>query len=199
MRYFNPNIRSDASRRWLLPVVVVVAAITSGCSTVSNEQSEAAWIGSDRTRLASGTAKGKALDPITAIAAAQHPLSRQALQQLGTRYRYGGASPDLGFDCSGLVHYSAKESLGLKLPRRSVEIAQSGRTIRRNELSVGDLVFFNTLGARYSHVGIYVGSNMFVHSPASGGVVRLEDMTAPYWNKRFTGARRIDPVMLANR
>lgn len=190
---------SYAPRRWLLPIVVVVAAITSGCSTVSNEQSEAAWLGSDRSRLAAGNSKGSTLDPITALAAAQHPLSRQALQQLGTRYRYGGASPDRGFDCSGLVHYSAKESLGLKLPRRSVEIAKAGKAIKRTELNVGDLVFFNTLGARYSHVGIYVGSNMFVHSPASGGVVRLEDMTAPYWNKRFTGARRIDPVMLANR
>ncbi len=190
---------SYAPRRWLLPIVVVVAAITSGCSTVSNEQSEAAWLGSDRSRLAAGNSKGGTLDPITALAAAQHPLSRQALQQLGTRYRYGGASPDRGFDCSGLVHYSAKESLGLKLPRRSVEIAKAGKAIKRTELNVGDLVFFNTLGARYSHVGIYVGSNMFVHSPASGGVVRLEDMTAPYWNKRFTGARRIDPVMLANR
>ena len=187
------------TRRWLLPVVAVIVAITSGCSTVSNENSETAWLGSDRSRLAAGTVNGGALDPITAIAAAQHPMTRQALQQLGTRYRYGGASPDRGFDCSGLVHYSARESLGLQLPRRSVEIAKAGKVIKRSELNVGDLVFFNTLGARYSHVGIYVGSNMFVHSPSSGGVVRLEDMTAPYWNKRFTGARRIDPVMVANR
>lgn len=82
-----------------------------------------------------------------------------------------------------------------------MEIARHGRPIKRQELIVGDLVFFNTLGARYSHVGIYLGNNLFVHSPSSGGEVRIESMTHVYWDKRFTGARRIETgnVMLANR
>lgn len=177
---------------------MVAAVFMSGCATNSGELAQG-WPGSDRPRTTVDSTTTGILDPITAIAAAQHPLSKQALQQIGIRYRYGGTSPDNGFDCSGLVHYSAMESLGLRLPRRSTEIARSGKPVKRQELSVGDLVFFNTLGARYSHVGIYVGSNMFVHAPSSGGVVRLENMTAPYWNKRFTGGRRIDPVMIANR
>lgn len=177
---------------------MITAGFLSGCATKSSDQAQG-WPGSDRPRTTVDSTTTGILDPITAIAAAQHPLSKQALQHIGIRYRYGGTSPDNGFDCSGLVHYSAMESLGLRLPRRSVEIARSGKPVKRQELAVGDLVFFNTLGARYSHVGIYVGSDMFVHAPSSGGVVRVENMNSPYWNKRFTGGRRIDPVMIANR
>lgn len=185
--------------RWACPLLVVAAVLTSGCATGNPDGQNAEWSGFDRQYTSIDGPTSDKLDPITAIAAAQHPLSRQALQLLGIRYRYGGTSPDSGFDCSGLVHYSARESLGLQLPRRSVEIARAGKNIKRNDLTVGDLVFFNTRGARYSHVGIYLGSNMFVHAPASGGVVRVENMTSAYWSKRFNGARRIDPVMVANR
>lgn len=137
------------------------------------------------------------IDPLTAIAASQHPLTSQALQHLGVNYRYGGTSPDRGFDCSGLIHYSAQESWGLKLPRRARDMASVGQQIKVSELVVGDLVFFNTLGHRYSHVGIYLGESYFVHSPSSGGQVRVESMSARYWKKRYTGARRIEPVRLA--
>ena len=192
------NRRDISHRRWMLPFVLVAAGLLGGCASKTGELAQD-WPGSDRARTTVDRTTAGILDPITAIAAAQHPLSKQALQHIGIRYRYGGTSPDNGFDCSGLVHYSAMESLGLRLPRRSTEIARAGKAIKRQELAVGDLVFFNTLGARYSHVGIYVGSNMFVHAPSSGGVVSVQDMTEPYWNKRFTGARRIDPVMIANR
>jgi len=87
----------------------------------------------------------------------------------------------------------------LKLPRRSDEMAQLGVSVKKSELQVGDLVFFNTLGRRFSHVGVYIGENQFVHSPSAGGVVRVENMNAAYWTKRFTGARRLDPTMLASR
>jgi hypothetical protein len=120
-----------------------------------------------------------------------HPLARQALTQLGIRYRWGGKSPETGFDCSGLVLYSAQQSLGLKLPPRSYEIALFGIDVPRNNLQVGDLVFFNTLGRRNSHVGVYLGDDQFVHSPSAGGVVRIEDMKMAYWTKRYNGARRL--------
>jgi cell wall-associated NlpC family hydrolase len=120
-----------------------------------------------------------------------HPLARQALTQLGIRYRWGGKSPETGFDCSGLVLYSAQQSLGLKLPPRSYDIALFGSEVSRNDLQVGDLVFFNTLGRRNSHVGVYLGDDQFVHSPAAGGVVRIEDMKLAYWTKRYNGARRL--------
>lgn len=120
-----------------------------------------------------------------------HPLARQALTQLGIRYRWGGKSPETGFDCSGLVLYSAQQSLGLKLPPRSYDIALFGSEVPRTDLQVGDLVFFNTLGRRNSHVGVYLGDDQFVHSPAAGGVVRIENMNMAYWSKRYNGARRL--------
>lgn len=121
----------------------------------------------------------------------KNPLAAQALTQLGIRYRFGGKSPETGFDCSGLVLYSAQQSLGLKLPPRSYDIALFGTEVPRTDLQVGDLVFFNTMGRRNSHVGVYLGYEQFVHSPASGGVVRVEDMTQAYWAKRYNGARRL--------
>lgn len=122
----------------------------------------------------------------------------EALNHLGIRYRYGGNSPTEGFDCSGLVSYVAFQSLGLTLPRSAAEIATRGQEIDRGELVAGDLVFFNTMGRKYSHVGIYVGGDRFIHSPSAGGVVRVEDMKMAYWNKRYNGARRLDaPSMTA--
>lgn len=122
----------------------------------------------------------------------------EALNYLGIRYRFGGSSPDTGFDCSGLVTYSAERSLGLKLPRNAAEMAQQGVSVNKNELKAGDLVFFNTMGRRYSHVGIYLGDDRFVHSPSSGGVVRVENMTMAYWTKRYNGARRLDNGLMAS-
>lgn len=114
-----------------------------------------------------------------------------ALQLLGVKYKYGGESPNTGFDCSGLVSYAAEKSLGLKLPRRSADIARQGVSVKRSELKKGDLVFFNTRGARFSHVGIYLGNHKFVHAPRTGAVVRIEDMNVSYWQKRYNGARRL--------
>lgn len=118
-------------------------------------------------------------------------LVLRALSFVGVNYRRGGESPESGFDCSGLVRYVFRESLGLSLPRTSRDISRVGETIGRDELQPGDLVFFNTLRRGFSHVGIYLGEHRFVHAPATGGEVRVEDMRQGYWTKRFNGARRI--------
>ena len=115
-----------------------------------------------------------------------------ALGQLGVPYRYGGASPQQGFDCSGLVTYVYREATGTKLPRTTEELAGEGTHVERDELHPGDLVFYDTLGRRFSHVGIYLGEGKFVHSPSRNGVVRVEDMRVSYWRERYTGARRLD-------
>jgi cell wall-associated NlpC family hydrolase len=125
-------------------------------------------------------------------------LAGEALNYLGVRYRYGGNTPDSGFDCSGLVSYVASQSLGIKLPRSAAEISQWGQSIEREELVAGDLVFFNTMGRRNSHVGIYLGDDRFIHSPSAGGVVRIESMTMAYWTKRYNGARRLDTGLMAS-
>ncbi|WP_209304312.1 C40 family peptidase [Pusillimonas caeni] len=118
-------------------------------------------------------------------------LVSTALEVLGVKYKFGGESPNTGFDCSGLVSYAAEKSLGLKLPRQSSEMARQGISVKRSELKRGDLVFFNTRGARFSHVGIYLGNHKFVHAPRTGSVVRIEDMNIAYWKKRYNGARRL--------
>lgn len=117
-------------------------------------------------------------------------LAQAALNYLGVRYRFGGTSPSNGFDCSGLIHYIANKHLGVEIPRVAASQAKIGTAVERSELQPGDLVFFNTRGARNSHVGVYLGNNEFVHAPRSGAVVRVEKISS-YWSKRWNGARRL--------
>ena len=118
-------------------------------------------------------------------------LVMQALGYLGIRYKYGGNSPDTGFDCSGLVRYVVNQAIGLVLPRDARGISQLGTQVSTEELQPGDLVFFNTMKRPFSHVGIYVGDQRFIHAPASGGAVELVNITERYWQARFDGARRL--------
>lgn len=115
-----------------------------------------------------------------------------ALSLTGIQYKYGGNSPETGFDCSGFVRYVYQQTSSLTLPHGAHAISQLGKTIPKSELQPGDLVFFNTLKTTFSHVGIYLGNNRFIHSPSSGGGVRVEDMQTSYWTNRFNGAQRID-------
>ena len=114
------------------------------------------------------------------------------LGYLGIRYRRGGDGPESGgFDCSGLVKKVFGTSMGLSLPRTSAEMAKVGDKVNKQGLIPGDLVFFNTMNRAFSHVGIYLGESRFLHSPTTGGVVRVENMDVNYWRKRFNGGRRV--------
>ncbi|WP_213777295.1 C40 family peptidase [Caballeronia sp. dw_276] len=115
-----------------------------------------------------------------------------ALNMIGVRYRWGGNTPDSGLDCSGFVRYVFQDTLGMTLPRRAEEMSRVGEKVRVSELKPGDLVFFNTMRRSFSHVGIYIGDNKFVHSPSTGSTIRVDDMDNSYWEKRYTGARRIE-------
>ncbi len=121
-------------------------------------------------------------------------IAVEALMLLGVPYRYGGQDPARGLDCSGLVRHVAQSVLGLDLPRTAEAMARVGEAVKRDALQVGDLVFFNTRGRRYSHVGIYVGDGQFVHAPTQRGKVRVEAVGASYWERRFNGARRLLPT-----
>jgi len=123
--------------------------------------------------------------------ASKKTMVATALSMVGIRYRFGGEAPNTGFDCSGLVVYAAQKSLGLKLPRQSRQLAHQGIAVKGDELKRGDLVFFNTRGSRFSHVGIYLGDKKFVHAPRTGKSVRIESMDVAYWKKRYNGARRL--------
>ena len=111
---------------------------------------------------------------------------------LGVPYKRGGNSAETGFDCSGFVRAVYEQTVGQVLPRRADQQAAATQTIDKSELQPGDLVFFNTMKRAFSHVGIYVGDNKFIHSPRSGAEVRVEDMRVGYWQTRFNGARRVD-------
>jgi cell wall-associated NlpC family hydrolase len=117
-----------------------------------------------------------------------------ALLALGAHYRYGGRSPETGFDCSGLVAHVFERAWGVLLPHSAQEQATVGQPIRMIiDLEPGDLVFYNTRNSPYSHVGIYVGDRRFIHAPRAGQRVRAESVDSPYWKARFTGARRLAP------
>jgi cell wall-associated NlpC family hydrolase len=127
----------------------------------------------------------------TASDSEMNDLVMYAMSLTDTQYRYGGNSTSSGFDCSGYVGHVYRQTLGISLPRTAGEISRVGAPVGRNELRPGDLVFYNTLGASYSHVGIYIGDGKFVHSPKSGDRVRTEQMQWNYWQTRYDGARRI--------
>lgn len=112
---------------------------------------------------------------------------------LGIPYRYGGSTLETGFDCSGFVTHVFREGLGLILPRTSRELSKTGEEIDQGQLQPGDLVFFNTMRRAFSHVGIYLGNNQFVHAPRAGARIRIEDLRDSYWKNRFNGARRVNP------
>ncbi|QWD74888.1 C40 family peptidase [Polynucleobacter sp. TSB-Sco08W16] len=119
-------------------------------------------------------------------------LINRAMQVIGVRYRWDAELPQSGLDGSSFVGYVFKDKLGFLLPRKSTQMSRVGKPINRDELQPGDLVFFNTMRLTFSHVGIYVGDNKFIHSPSKGTSVRVDDLSSLYWDKRFDGARRLD-------
>ncbi|MDH0748261.1 C40 family peptidase [Pseudomonas sp. GD03842] len=124
----------------------------------------------------------------------------RAIGLVGTPYRWGGNTPDSGFDCSGLIGYVYRDAAGILLPRSTREmISLRGPDIDRSQLQTGDLVFFATNGgSNVSHAGIYVGEGRFVHAPATGGTVKLDSLDKPYWQKAWLNAKRvIQPSNLA--
>ena len=115
---------------------------------------------------------------------------QRAFALLGTPYRWGGSSPDGGFDCSGLVGYVFR-SIGIDLPRVSRAMANEGVAITdRTALAEGDLVFFGRRG-RVDHVGIYVGDGKFLHAPRTGRDVTVSSLTSGYWAQKYMEARRV--------
>lgn len=127
----------------------------------------------------------------TSVGEKTNQMMGKAMTLLGVPYKRGGNSAETGFDCSGFVRHIYETSVGRLLPRRADEQAKATEKIDRNDLNPGDLVFFNTMRRTFSHVGIYIGDGKFIHAPSAGKAVRVDDLRAAYWTKRFTGARRV--------
>ncbi len=123
--------------------------------------------------------------------ASANAVLMRAISLVGTPYRYGGNTPEGGFDCSGLVNYVYRDMLDLRLPRTSRDLAAyQGPRIEPQELATADLVFFGS-GGNVTHVGIYVGEGRFVHAPSTGGTVRLDHLDGSYWRRHYSGSKRV--------
>jgi|GEM_PF-419015 len=155
-----------------------------GLATAGNAASKiGSAIGNGAHAFGSGVQRAK--DRATA-------LIKHAMSAIGVPYRFGGTSSATGFDCSGFVQTMYRQTLGKLLPRSAAEQAAVTQTISKDDLQPGDLVFFNTVRRRaYSHVGIYVGDGQFIHAPSRHERVRIDDLSAAYWQKHFEGARRV--------
>ncbi len=132
------------------------------------------------------------VEPLNRARLMASDLVVSAMNFLGVPYRRGGSSADEGFDCSGFTRHLFDITLGKVLPHRADQQARDASLapVDRAELQPGDLVFFNTMKRAFSHVGVYIGDGKFIHSPRTGGKVRIEDMGDRYWRGRYNGARR---------
>lgn len=116
----------------------------------------------------------------------------RAHELIGTPYRFGGASVDKGFDCSGLLYYLFRSEIGIRIPRTTTSMLHSkAKTVRRNKLKKGDAVFFKHNGrGRIKHVGVYIGNNKFIHSPRKGKTIRIDSLSNKYWSRNYLSAKR---------
>ena len=116
----------------------------------------------------------------------------QAFSLVGTPYRWGGTSPETGFDCSGLIQYVYREAAGMSLPRTTSDLYNLNvARPAESALAPGDLVLFAMNGGRVNHAGIYIGEGRFLHAPSTGGVVRVDEVESSFWQRTFKGARRV--------
>jgi NlpC/P60 family len=174
-------------RLWsLLILTVLVAACSSAPQQVSHRPGVSATTGSNRTFAAPA-----GFPDFVDHSVGREEISIQAMALVGVPYRWGGNTPEAGFDCSGLVRYVVDRAASVNLPRTTADMSVRGESIEPDEVAPGDLIFFNTTGRPHSHVGIYVGKLRFVNAPSTGGTVRLDYLTNPYWAKRFDGIRRV--------
>ncbi len=170
-------------RMWLM---AGAAALLAGCSSAPRPSAS--------SRSGGSQSAGRAVAPVNPLrlnAALREALLARTMLVVNTPYTYGGNSPEGGFDCSGLIQWAVKGIHNGRLPRSTAQWAQSSVPIRGRGLQRGDFVFFNTLGGRYSHMGIFVGNGQFVHAPSKGGTVQRVRMDNVYFAKRFTEARSI--------
>ena len=172
---------------WLLAAPATARIVALGLSLLI-----AAGCGHEAVRTARTPVPARTWQTLPpADPAAANAVLMRAIGLVGTPYRYGGNTPQGGFDCSGLVDYVYRDMLDLHLPRTSRDLAAyQGPRIPLDRLVAADLVFFGSEGG-VSHVGIYVGEGRFVHAPSTGGTVRLDHLDGPYWRDHYSGAVRV--------
>lgn len=190
-----------ASRRKAV-MTLFAGGLLAGCASgphepVASSRNNRAVQPVDRYTLSSGSSRDRVTANSTGsgrgISVRREAVVANAMLLINTPYKWGGNTPEGGFDCSGLVHYVFGRVMGdpHKLPRTTAAWADATTPIRDAQMQPGDLVFFNTSGRRYSHMGIVIGDRIFVHAPSSGGRVHKTPLSNPYFAKRYLGARRV--------
>jgi cell wall-associated NlpC family hydrolase len=184
---FDDNGRMCPARRSSVVAAVLGIALASASLPALADEAPRPSLATSATAAVRGAAS-------TAWDAAR-TLTSAALDLIGIRYKWGGATPDTGLDCSGLVQFVFQQTTGVTLPRSAKEMSRLGDKIALADLQPGDLVFFNTRRFAFSHVGIYLGDNRFVHAPRRGREVEVATIDRSYWQQRFNGARRLIGVL----
>ena len=181
-----PGLASDSAEQ----VRPASASLALGDSNLLPERSRVEFASDVNAAIAAQDGKSGA-QPSSRM----QTLLQRGLTLLGTPYRWGGTSPDGGFDCSGLVGYVFRTALGIELPRVSRDMADQGKLISdRAALVAGDLVFFASRGKRVDHVGIYMGEGRFLHAPRTGKDVQVDSLATGYWSGKFLQARRVAEI-----
>ena len=158
---------------------IAAAALLTGCASAPRET------GADREPIVESPV---ATRPQLTLGGA---VAELAMGMIGARYRYGGADPANGFDCSGLAYYAYSQA-GYRIPRTSQDQFRAARKIALGDASAGDLVFFQDQ-AKLAHVGIYLGDGLFVHAPAEGQRVSVASIEAPYYQEHLVAVGRLLP------
>lgn len=182
------------AKQTLLAIVVAASSlqVSHVLAQSAEQESVAAPAPTTSANRFTSVASQLASSMSTTVVDGTEALIDNAMQLIGVRYRWGGNTPQSGLDCSGFVRYVFNDTFGFLLPRKSAQMSKVGMEVGKEELRPGDLVFFNTMRHAFSHVGIYVGDNKFIHAPSRGKSIRVDDMTKIYWEKRYNGARRME-------
>jgi cell wall-associated NlpC family hydrolase len=179
---------SEIVQRWTRLILPMLAcALLGACSVAPVQYTYTDMLGDDEK-----------YNPFADYFVLEDPALRKdivvrALGLVGTEYRYGGEDPREGLDCSGLVTHVVEQASRRRLPHHAATIALMTRPIQRKELAPGDLVFFNTMKRRHSHMGIYIGDSNFVHAPAPGQKVRVDSLKTRYFGERLDGLHTFVP------
>jgi len=172
----------------LLPILAF--ALLAGCASSPPRHAAATKAVPQKTDTAKAGAGNHGLGAIEASGSGREVVM-YALGLLDVGYQFGGKNPEAGLDCSGMVSFIYRNALGMDIRGSAADLAKRGRAVAASDIQAGDLVFFNTLGRSFSHVGIYIGDQKFIHAPSSHGKIRIESMNNSYFASRFQLAKSL--------
>ena len=181
-----------APRYSLTALLASSTLVLGACGVLSYGSQSPAPVVSSRVGggdTAKESISGSAANPASDSNGKANDVVLFALGLIETGYRFGGKNPEAGLDCSGMVSYVYQKSADMQLAGSAADLARLGKAVATTQLRPGDLVFFNTRNKAYSHVGIYIGDDRFVHAPSSRGKVRTESLKNGWFAARFEEGR----------